>query len=59
MLETLKLINGWVRELVFNQCMSINLCCPSLHMRSAYLSPFMLAVGAGHIKEEEMLLLHK
>ena len=44
---------GWdnlARELVFNQGMSVNFCCPSLHMRPACLTPLMLAVGAGHIE---------
>jgi hypothetical protein len=53
---------GWdnlARELVFNQGMSVNLCCPSLHMRPACLTPLMLAVGAGHIKVVEVLLQHK
>jgi len=53
---------GWdnlARELIFKQGMSVNLCCPSLHMRPACLTPLMLAVGAGHIKVVEVLLQHK
>eukprot|EP00092_Neocalanus_flemingeri_P029643 GFUD01032189.1.p1 GENE.GFUD01032189.1~~GFUD01032189.1.p1 ORF type:complete len:414 (+),score=144.83 GFUD01032189.1:73-1314(+) len=53
---------GWdnlARELVFSQGMDVNLCCPSLHMRPACLTPLMLAVGAGHIKVVEVLVQHR
>ena len=38
--------------------MSVNWCCPSLHMRPAYLTPLVLAMGVGHIKVVEVLLQH-
>jgi len=45
---------GWdnlARELVSNQGMSVNLCCPSLHMRPACLTPLMLGQQAIRVGE--------
>jgi len=53
---------GWdnlARELLTNHHMNVNMCCPSLHMRPACLTPLMLAVGAGHMKVVEVLVQHK
>lgn len=51
--------NNLSKELLFGHGVNVNMCCPSLHMRPASLTPLMLAAGAGHVKVVEVLLSHK